>query len=365
MAKIKEITEVLERIAPKAWQEAYDNSGLIVGNSENQVTGLLIALDCTDDVIQEAIEKSCNLIVAHHPILFKPIKSLTDKNYVERTIIKAIKHDIAIYAIHTNLDNIKEGVNCKIADKLGLQNPTILVPKKNALSKLTTFVPEEDTQKVLNALYEAGAGNIGNYSNCSFRVAGTGTFMPNEVANPHLGERNKLEEAKENRVEVIFPQYLANSVMKALYTAHPYEEVAYYLHHLENSNDFVGSGMIGELSEEMDFADFLNLLKRTFNLKIVRYTESKKAKVKRVAICGGAGSFLLHNAINQQADVFVSADFKYHEFFEADGKIAITDIGHYESEFYTKELIYEIVKKNFTNIALEISEINTNPVRYL
>jgi dinuclear metal center YbgI/SA1388 family protein len=365
MAKIKEVAEYLESIAPKAWQESYDNCGLIVGNDEDSVTGILVTLDCTEDVVLEAIRKNHNLIVAHHPILFKALKSLTGKNYVERAVIQAIRNGISIYAIHTNLDNIKEGVNSKICEKLGLENLRILLPRKNALSKLTTFVPEENTLTVLDALYAAGAGNIGNYKNCSFRVSGTGTFMPNELANPHIGEKNKLEEAPENRIEVIFPYHLKSTILKALNMSHPYEEVAYYLHDLENTNDFAGSGMIGELAQTMSLDEFLHNLRDTFALKTLRYTGNVNGNVSRVAVCGGAGNFLLHDALRQNADVFVSSDFKYHDFFDAEGKIAIADIGHYESEFFTKELIHEILSKNFTNIAIEISQINTNPVRYL
>ncbi len=365
MTKIKEIIDFLENMAPKAWQEPYDNTGLLTGVPDNPLTGVLITLDCTEEVVEEAIRTRCNLIIAHHPVIFKPLKSLTGKNYVERTIIKAIKNEISIYAIHTNLDNIKSGVNKKIADKIGLVNTSILSPKKNTLSKLTTFIPPENTQMVLDALYAAGAGNIGNYSNCSFSVSGTGTFKPNEFANPHIGKQHVQEEASENRVEVIFPTYLEDKILWTLKEAHPYEEVAYYLHKLENTYDEIGSGLIGELPETVYLTEFLKVLKTTFGLKYLRYTESRNDKVGRVALCGGSGSFLLNDAIQQKADIFISADFKYHEFFDGEGKIAIVDIGHYESEFFTKELIYETVKKNFTNIALEISEVNTNPVRYL
>lgn len=365
MTKIKEIAEYLESIAPGAYQESYDNSGLIVGNPENTVRGILVALDCTEEVVQEAAARGCNMIIAHHPVIFRGLKRLTGSTYVERTVIKAIRHDVGIYALHTNLDNIYAGVNRKIGEKIGLTQLKILAPKKNVLSKLTTFVPEQDTEKVLSALYSAGAGNIGNYRNCSFRVKGSGTFMPNELANPHIGEQNKQEEVVENRVEVIFPSHLKKRVLDALFSAHPYEEVAYYLHNLENSDQETGSGMIGELAEEMQALEFLERIKQTLHLKIIRYTESDRKIVKKVAVCGGSGSFLLPDAIRQGADAFITSDFKYHEFFDAEGKIMIADIGHYESEYYTKELIYETVSKNFTNIALEISEINTNPVRYL
>lgn len=365
MAKVRDIAEYLESAAPAAYQESYDNTGLLIGNPESTVTGILTTLDCTEEVVEEAIRKGCNLIVSHHPLIFKGLKRLTGKTYVERTAIMAIKNDISIYAIHTNLDNIYRGVNHKIGDKLGLVGMKTLAPKKNVLSKLTVFVPVEDTAKVLDALYAAGAGNIGNYQNCSFRALGTGTFMPNEQANPHIGENLKQEEVNENRVEVIFPTHLERRVLKAMKAAHPYEEAAYYLHILENEDQETGSGLIGDLPVAMDAMSFLRKLKEVFNLKVVRYTESRAKTVKRIAVCGGSGGFLLPAAIAQGADALVTADFKYHEFFDSEGKIIIADIGHYESEYFTKELIHEILNKKFTNIATEISEINTNPVRYL
>lgn len=365
MIKVRDISEYLESVAPAAHQESYDNIGLLVGNPENVVTGVLTTLDCTEEVVKEAIEKGFNMIVAHHPLIFKGLKRLTGSTYVERTALMAIRNDISIYALHTNLDNIYRGVNYKIGEKLGLRNMRIMAPRKNVLSKLTVFVPVEDTAKVLEALYAAGAGNIGNYQNCSFRTAGTGTFMPNEQANPHIGERNKQEETDENRIEVIFPAHLERRILEAMKEAHPYEEAAYYLHLLENSDLETGSGMIGELPSPLNAPDFLQKVKEVFKLEVVRYTESRGENVERVAVCGGSGSFLLSEAIRQRADALITADFKYHEFFDSEGKIIIADIGHYESEYYTKELIHEILNKKFTNIAAEISAINTNPVRYL
>lgn len=363
--KIKEITDYLESIAPLPLQESYDNSGLLVGSSEQGVTEVLITLDITEAVVEEAIKKGCNLIIAHHPIIFKGLKKLTGSNYIERAIILAIKNDIALYAIHTNLDHVKTGVNKKIADKIGLANLSILEAKKNTLLKLVTFVPVNATEGVLEALNRAGAGQIGNYKNCSFRVAGTGVFEPGETANPTMGERNKREEVQENRIEVILPSYLKNTVLTALFKAHPYEEVAYYLSALENTDQETGAGMVGTLEKEMEEIDFLQMLKKKMALKVVKHTPLLGRKVKRIAICGGSGSFLLPKAIQQQADVYISADFKYHEFFDSDSKIIIVDIGHYESEVFTKELIFTILNKNFTNIALNLSEEVTNPISYL
>ena len=363
MQKIKDIIAYLEGIAPLSYQESYDNSGLIVGNSNTEVTGVLITLDSTEAVIEEAITKKCNLVIAHHPIVFKGLKKLTGKNYVERTVLQAIKNDIAIYAIHTNLDNIINGVNQKIAQKLNLGSPGILAPKQSLLSKLTVFVPKKNTAEVLNAIHKAGAGNIGNYQNCSFTVNGTGAFIPNDLANPHIGRANSLEEVNEDRIEVILPSHLEKSVSSAMINAHPYEEVAHFITPLHNLNQEVGSGMIGELEQEMSGEDFLKFLKKSMSLNIIRHTAIPK-KVKRIAICGGAGSFLLGPAIRNNADVFITGDFKYHEFFDADNHLMICDIGHYESEVYTKELIYELLNENFSTFALNLSEVNTNPISY-
>ncbi|GAB4188462.1 MAG: Nif3-like dinuclear metal center hexameric protein [Thermoflexibacter sp.] len=362
--KIRETVQYLEQTAPVSYQESYDNSGLIVGNLSQEITGVLLTLDCIESIIDEAISKKCNFIIAHHPIIFGGLKKLIGKNYVERTVIKAIKNDIAIYAIHTNLDNVINGVNAKIAQKIGLTHTKVLLPKKNLLKKLTTFVPVNDAEKVLNALSAAGAGNIGNYSNCSFTVVGEGTFQPNEKASPHIGEAGKLEKVQEMRIEVIFPAHLENQVLNAMRKAHPYEEVAYYLHLLENENQEVGSGMIGNLPESMSEQEFLKYLKEKMHLTCIRHTQLLGKKVKKIAVCGGAGGFLLRNAIAAGADFFITSDYKYHEFFDADGQIVIADIGHYESEQFTKELLAELLAKKFENLTLYVSETNTNPIAY-
>lgn len=362
--KIKDITNYLESIAPLPYQESYDNAGLLTGSPSDELTGVLFTLDCIESIIDEAISKKCNLIVAHHPIVFGGLKKLTGRNYVERTVIKAIKNDIAIYAIHTNLDNVLNGVNAKIAQKLGLQSTKILLPKRNLLKKLTTFVPLPDAEKVLQALSKAGAGNIGNYTNCSFTVIGEGTFMPNAQANPHIGTQGTLEKVQEMRIEVIFPAHLEGRVLGALKQAHPYEEVAYYVHLLENENQDVGSGMIGSLPEQMEESDFLAYLKEKMQVSCIKHTQLLNKKVKKIAVCGGAGGFLLRNAISANADVFITSDYKYHEFFDADGQIVIADIGHYESEQFTKDLLFELLSAQFSGLPLHISEVNTNPVLY-
>lgn len=362
--KIKEIIQELERWAPPAYQESYDNARLITGSQKEELKSILISLDCTEEVVDEAIKKNCNLVIAHHPIVFSGLKSLTGKNYVERTIIKAIKNDIAIYAIHTNLDNVYNGVNKKIADIIGLTNQKVLAPKSGTLSKLVTFVPAEKSKTVLNKLHEVGAGQIGNYSHCSFSSEGTGTFKPNEIANPTIGESGKTERVNEERIELIFPSALEAKIVTALKSAHPYEEVAYYIAKLSNSNQEVGAGMVGDLQQEIAILDFMTLIKEKFNLSVIRHTTFHKEKIKKIAVCGGAGSFLLSKAKATNADVFITSDYKYHEFFDAEGNIIIMDIGHYESEVFTKELIYDRLKEKFANIALNLSQVVTNPINY-
>ncbi len=364
MYKIKDIIQQLEIAAPLAYQEEYDNAGLITGNPDIDLTGILISIDCTEAVVHDAIKKGCNLIISHHPVVFKGLKKLTGATYVERTVILAIQHNVALYALHTYLDSVRTGVNKRIADQLGLINTRILRPKTGTLAKLTTFVPVENTDAVLHALHAAGAGMIGEYKNCSFVLEGTGTFQPTERANPRIGKAGMLEKVRENRIEVVFPLHQKQRVLQTLFDTHPYEEVAYYVHHLLNSDQQTGSGMIGELPESMETDDLFGLIRQKFSARCIRHTAITKSRVKSIALCGGSGSFLLGDAIRQGADVFVSADFKYHDFFDADGKILIADIGHYESEQFTKELIYELLTENFPNIALHFTEVNTNPIQY-
>lgn len=362
---IKDVTDYLETLAPRNLQESYDNAGLITGQPSSLLKGILVTLDCIEDTVQEAIDRGCNLIVAHHPIVFRGLKKLTGANYVERTVIKAIKNDIAIYAIHTNLDNVITGVNRKICEKIGLTDVKILVPRKDTLAKLVTFVPLENKDQVLTALHEAGAGQIGDYKNCSFSVEGTGTFLPTEGTNPHIGSAGKQEYVQEVRVEVIFPIHLERKVLHALKRSHPYEEVAYYLSTLHNENQEVGSGMTGMLPSPMEPIEFLEGLKSRMNLKVIRHTQLTTQKVRKVAVCGGAGSFLLPAAISADAQVFITSDVKYHEFFDADGRIILADIGHYESEVFTKELLKEVLMKKFPTFAINFSDTVTNPISYL
>lgn len=364
MEKLSNIIEALERWAPPSLQETYDNSGLIIGHGDMTVTGALICLDSTEQIIDEAIANQCNLVIAHHPIIFSGLKKLNGKNYIERTIIKAIKNDIAIYAIHTNLDNIASGVNRKIAEKLGLTKLRILSPKNGILRQLVTYCPNKDAESVRTALFAAGAGAIGNYDECSFSNEGSGTFRGNEDSNPVIGQKNIRHTEPETRIEVVLESWKTGEVMKALRKAHPYEEIAYSIHSIDNQYKNIGSGMIGELDQPESPKDFLVRLKSAMQAGCVRHTRFIGESVKRIAVCGGSGSFLLQDAIRAGADVFVSADFKYHQFFDSDDRILVADIGHFESEQFTKDLIYDYLNGKFTTFALRLSRLNTNPINY-
>ena len=363
--QVKQITQYLESIAPLAFQESYDNAGLIIGRSEDEVSGILISLDITEEIVDEAISKHLNLIVSHHPIIFSGIKKLNGKNYIERCVAKAIKNDIAIYASHTNLDSVFGGVNSKICEKLELQNCRILSPGTDLLKKLTTFVPVAQAEKVRKALFDAGAGSIGNYDSCSYNVNGTGTFRGNDQSHPFAGKKNQLQLEEETRMETIFPKHLQSKIIQALLNAHPYEEVAYDIYPLDNEYTQAGIGMIGELAEPMEELRFLGQLKEIFNCKVIKHTQLSGRPISRVAVCGGSGSGYLKQAMAQKADIFISGDFKYHQFFDAEQQIIIADIGHYESEQFTKEVFYELLTKNFPKFAIHLSALSTNPVSYL
>jgi dinuclear metal center YbgI/SA1388 family protein len=363
--KIQKVLKYIEQFAPPAYQESYDNSGLIVGNPNEKITGVLLCLDSIEAVIDEAIDKECNLIIAHHPIVFGGLKRFNGNNYIERVVMKAIKNDIAIYACHTNLDNVQAGVNAKIAEKIGLINTKILAPKSKVIKKLIAFVPVNAADKVRNALFEAGAGQIGNYDEASFNVVGAGTFRAGENTNPYVGKIGKRQIEAELKIEVIFPFDKQYQIIEAMQEAHPYEEVAYDIYSLDNEHQGIGSGMIGELPEYMETLPFLNHLKETMQTDCVRHTKSLNNPIRRVAVCGGSGQFLLRQAIRQNADVFVTADFKYHQFFDAENKIVIADIGHFESEQFTIELFYDLITKKFDTFAVYCTEVNTNPVNYL
>ena len=362
--KISTITGFLESLASTSLQESYDNAGLITGDNNWDCTGVVCSLDATEEIVNEAIEKKCNLIVAHHPIIFGGLKKINGKNYVEKTIIAAIKNDIAIYAIHTNLDNVKEGVNGKIAALLGLQYLDVLSPRENVLKKLFTFVPLAQAEQVRTAVFEAGGGHIGNYSECSFNTEGAGTFKAGQGTDPFVGRPGERHFEKEVRVEIIFPGFLENKIVAAMKTAHPYEEVAYDTINLANTHPGIGSGIVGELPSAVDGKQFLSLVKKVFKLQVVRHTPVIGKPVKKVAVCGGAGSFLISKALAAGADAYVTADMKYHEFFDANGRMLITDVGHYESEQFTINLLQEVLAEKFPTFAVLKTEVETNPVRY-
>src|SRR6266498_1874631 len=350
--KIDDIISFLESMAHPSLQEHYDNAGLVIGDKNWKCTGIICSLDATEEVIKEAIAKNYNLVVAHHPIIFGGLKKINGKNYVEKTVITAIKNDVAIYAIHTNLDNVVNGVNGKIARLLGLQNISILSPKESTLKKLFTFVPLNRAEEVRNAIFKAGGGQIGNYSECSFNAEGVGTFKGEEGTNPYVGEAGKQHRENEIKIEVIFPAWLENNIVTSMKAAHPYEEVAYDIINLANKHQGIGSGVVGELTEPMNEMNFLTHLKKIFNLQVIRHTALLSRPVKKIGLCGGAGSFLVSAALAADADIYITADMKYHEFFDANGKILIADIGHYESEQFTIDLLREILGQKFPTFAV-------------
>ncbi|KAA5536574.1 Nif3-like dinuclear metal center hexameric protein [Taibaiella lutea] len=363
--QIRDILFEIERFAPLTYQEGYDNCGVQVGDVNNNATGAILSLDVTEAVVDEAIAVGFNLIIAHHPVIFSGLKSLTGKNYVERVILKAIKNDITIYAAHTNLDNVQMGVNKRIADKLLLKQTHILAPVSHKLYKLFTYVPAANAAALQQALFQVGLGQIGAYSECSFGTIGTGTFKASENANPTIGHAGGArEEVTEIKLEVLVPEHLKSVAISSLKENHPYEEVAYELIAIENENQTIGAGMIGELEQPMNVGDFLRYLKEKMQTACIRHTVPHTKIIQKVAVCGGAGSFLLKQAIAAKADIFITGDYKYHQFFDAENRIIIADIGHYESEQFTIEIFSELLKEKFPNFATLFTKTNTNPVNY-
>ncbi|MFD2823042.1 Nif3-like dinuclear metal center hexameric protein [Lacinutrix iliipiscaria] len=361
---VQDVINYLEELSPLAYAEDFDNVGLLVGNKNNPITGILVTLDTLEAVVDEAIENNCNLIVSFHPIIFKGLKKITGKTYVERVVMKAIKHDIAIFSMHTALDNAWQGVNNMICNQLELSNRSVLIPQKQTIKKLTTFVPKTQAEIVRKALFTAGAGTIGNYTNCSFNSDGFGTYQGNENANPTIGERGITHEEAETQISVTYTKHLESQILKALFKTHPYEEVAYEIITLENTNQHIGMGMYGELKVALSETDFLNMLKAKMNTKCIRHSNLLCKPIKKVAVLGGSGSFAIQAAINSGADVLVTSDLKYHDFFSAENNIILADIGHYESEQFTKNGLVAHLTKKITNFAVVLSKTNTNPVQY-
>lgn len=362
---IKDITIAIEEIAPLNYAEKFDNVGLLIGNYSTKVTKVLVTLDTLENIVDEAIETNCNLIVSFHPIIFSGLKKINGNNYVERVVLKAIKHDIAIYAMHTALDNSFVGVNAKICNMLGLTNQKILIPQKGTIKKLTTYVPVKSAEKLRVSLFNSGAGNIGNYDSCSFNIKGIGTFKGNKNSNPTVGKKGEYREENETMISVLFEKHQEKNILQTLFKEHPYEEIAYEIVNLENNHQQIGIGMIGEVENEMEEKQFLNFLKKTMNTNCIRHTKLLNKPIKKVAVLGGSGSFAIKNAIQAKADIYITSDIKYHEFYKAENKLIIADIGHYESEQFTKNLLVEFLTKKFPNFAIILSQKNTNPIYYL
>ena len=361
---VQDVITHLEVLAPLAYAEEFDNVGLLVGDKNSEITGVLVTLDTLESVVDEAIENQCNLIVSFHPIIFKGLKKVTGKTYVERVLIKAIEHKIAIYAVHTALDNAFEGTNAGLCDLLGLKNKAVLIPQAGTIKQLTTYVPDENADAVKTALFACGAGSIGNYTDCSFSSTGTGTFKGNEHSNPVIGTKHDMQYVSETKLTFSFAKHLENAVLKALFSSHPYEEVAYELVALENTNQHIGMGMVGQLEHPMDGTSFLNVLKTRLNCSVIRHSAVLDTPIQKVAVLGGSGSFAIEAAKAAGADAFVTADLKYHDFFSAENKIVLADVGHYESEQHIKNILVAHLKKKITNFAVLLSKTNTNPVKY-
>lgn len=364
MLTVRDVVACIEEFAPSSYQESYDNSGLQVGDYLQDVKGILLSLDVTEEVITEAISFGCNMIVSHHPVIFGGLKRITGGSYTERIIAQAIKHDIAIYSCHTNIDNVYQGVSFRMAEKLGLSRIKVLKPASGLLYKLVTFVPVKHAEIVRQAIFSEGAGHIGLYDCCSFNVSGEGTFRASESASPYVGEIGKLHREPEVRIETVFPKHLESSIVSAMIKAHPYEEVAYDIYPLANRFENAGSGVIGYFDQPMVETDFLNRLKNVFSVPAIRHTDFLKRNISSVALCGGSGSFLLSDALKAKADAFVSGDFKYHQFFDAENRFLLADIGHFESEQFTLEIFYELLIKKFPNFALRFTKVKTNPINY-
>ena len=363
--KINEVISILEELSPLSYSEGFDNTGLLVGNYNTEVKGILVTLDTLESIVDEAIKNNCNLIVSFHPIIFSGLKKLTGKNYVERVVIKAIKNNIAIFSMHTALDNSWNGVNAMICKKLKLTNRNILIPKSDTIKKLTTYAPSDSADKLLEQLFKAGAGSIGNYSNCSFSTEGNGSYLGNENSNPVKGVKGELHYEKEVQLNITIPKHKEASVLKALFNFHPYEEVPYEIITLDNTNQHIGMGMTGELENPMTEIEFLNYLKKNMNTNCVRHSKLMNKSIHKVAILGGSGSYAIEAAKRSGADAFVTADCKYHDFFKAENNILLADIGHYESEQYTKELLVAFLNKKITTFAIVLSQKNTNPITYI
>lgn len=361
---ISDIINFLETRAPLSFQESYDNAGLIYGEGHWPCRGVLVSLDLTTEVVEEAIERGCNLVISHHPLVFGGLKKISESDPVGRALIRCIRQDIAVYAIHTNLDNVLEGVNGRMASLLGLRDTRVLQPMEGRLLKLVVFVPDDHLIQVRQAIWDAGAGQIGRYADCSFSASGKGSFRAGPGTNPFVGTPGALHLEPEQRLEVILPAHVEKAVVRAMLEAHPYEEVAYDLVPLKNTHPGMGAGLVGTLETPMDERSFLERVRAVFRIPVIRHSALTGRPVGRVALCGGAGSFLVSRALAAGADVFLTADVKYHTFFEPDGRMLLADIGHYESEQYTSDLLAELLKEKFPTFAVLKTGLVTNPIHY-
>ncbi len=362
--KIEAIVKHLEQMAPPYLKEEYDNVGLHTGTLQQETDGVLITLDVDERIVDEAIELNCGLIITHHPLVFGSLKRITGRTMQERCLIKAIRNDIAIYAIHTNIDNAALGLNHALATLLGVNNPNVLLPGVNKMSKVVTFCPPDHSDRVMAAMSAAGAGHIGNYDMCSFQTEGRGTFRALEGANPYVGELDALHGETELRIEMITPSAIVPHVVEAMKKSHPYEEVAYDVIPLSNPDLTTGSGAFGEISKPIGEEEFIQMVKEKLNVPVVRHTEHLARPINRLGVCGGSGAFLIQHAIDRKLDVLVTADVKYHQFGEASGKILLIDAGHYETEILVTSMIRDEIRKKFPTFACHITKRNTNPIRY-
>lgn len=363
--KIKDILHQIEQLAPIPLQEGFDNSGVQVGDVNQEAKAALVCIDVTEAVLDEAIALGCNLVISHHPLAFKPFKSLTGKNYIERCVMKACKHDIVVYAAHTNLDNAIGGINYYLARMLNLQHVRILDPQQSKLLKLVTFVPDTHAAIVRSALFNAGAGSIGAYDSCSYNTNGEGTFRAGEDSNPFCGLKGEVHTEPEVRIEVVLPLFKQQEVLQALIAVHPYEEPAYDFYALQNLWSQAGSGVVGTLPEEMEEEDFLYMLKDVFHLTSIMHSKLRGKSIRDVALCSGAGAFLVSKAIGYGADVFITGESKYNDYYDVEDRILLATVGHYESEIYTKNIFFDIISEKYSNFAVYMSGFDVNPVNYL
>ena len=359
---IEELTTFIEDKFPLSQQESYDNCGLIVGDPKKTVKKVLLALDCTEQVIKEAKLKKADVIITHHPLMFSSINKLTANDYEGSLIIKLIKSDIALYAVHTNLDNSINGINKYLALKLGLKNLQILVGKEKTFKKIITFVPKAYSQKVITALSAAKAGNIGLYSHCAFVTEGSGCFKPEKGAKPFLGELSKINQVEEVKLEMVFASENQKMIENSLKKAHPYEQPAFDIIELANPNPDIGAGIYGDLPAQINTAEFLKLVKTKLNLSYIRQSNSAKKFISKVAICSGAGFFVFEQAKRLNVDALVTSEIKHHEFLAAENNILLCDIDHHEGEIAAVNILDQILQK-LENIDTLISKHNLSPAQ--